>query len=135
MIRLLLLISVPLLLASCERKNEPTPSKLPATRPELKVNLKEKIGQAVEVTGLLVKVSTDETKQQDKWIGETTATLECKGMTLTCRFPGVTKAPIQFAPGIADMRLVTIRGTVVSVEPEGTATLIECVVVSDPASP
>ena len=30
------------------------------------------------------------------------------------------------------MRLLTVRGTVVSVEPAGTATLADCVVVGDP---
>jgi hypothetical protein len=127
------LILTLLLLTGCEQKNRRAPSEVSVVRPELKVNLKEKIGQSVEVTGLLVAVSTKATKEQDKWVGETTAKLECKEMTLTCTFPrSAEAAPVQLAPGVIDMRLLTVRGTVVSVESEGTATLADCVVVSDP---
>jgi len=131
---LILLISA-LLLKGCERKNGGTPFKVAVVRPELKVNLEEKIGQDVEVTGFLVAVTTAGTKEQEKWVGETAATLECKGMKLTCKFPRTTKAPVQLIPGILDMRLLTVRGTVVSVETEGTATLTDCVVISDPHKP
>ncbi len=136
MIRSTLLITA-LLLTGCERKDVgPVPKPSPV-RPELKVNLNEKLGREVEVTGLLVSVSTDVTKEQEKWVGETTVMLECKGMKLTCHFPKAPKVPVQFVPGFSgsDMRLLTLRGTVVSVEPEGTATLTGCVVVSDPARP
>ena len=96
MIRPILLISALLLLTGCERKNAGPPSRpgVAVVRPELKVNLKEKVGETVEVTGLLVAVSIDGTKEQDKWVGETTATLECKGMTLACKFPRATKTPV-----------------------------------------
>jgi hypothetical protein len=134
-VRLILLIPALLLLAGCGRKDGDMPPKAAVVRPELKVNLKEKVGQTVEVTGLLVAVSTHGTKEQDKWVGEMTATLECKGVTLACKFPRATKARIHFLPGIEDVRLLTVRGTVVSVEPGGTATLADCVVVSDPRKP
>jgi hypothetical protein len=135
-VRSTLLISA-LLLTGCERKDAGPPPKLVLVRPELTVNLKEKLGQEVEVTGLLVGVSVDAAKEQEKWVGESTVTLECKGMKLTCRFPRATRVPVQFAPGVpsSDMRLLTVRGTVVSVEPEGAATLAGCAVVSDPAKP
>ncbi len=136
MVRSTLLISA-LLLTGCERKDVGPPPKPALVRPELTVNLKEKLGQDVEVTGLLVGVSVDATKEQEKWVGETTVTLECKGMKLTCRFPRATRVPVQLVPGVSgsDMRLLTVRGTVASVEPEGTATLTGCAVVSDPAKP
>jgi hypothetical protein len=132
---LILLISALLLLTGCERKTGVTPSKVAIVIPELKVNLKEKIDQDVEVTGFLIAVSVDGFKEQDKWVGETTAKLECKGMTLTCKFPRAPEPPVRLIPGIVDMRLLTVRGTVVSVEPEGTATLVDCVVVHDPHKP
>jgi hypothetical protein len=126
-----------LLLTGCEQKIADRPSKPAPTRPELKVNLKEELGREVELTGLLVGVSMDGTKEQEKWGGEATVQLECKGMTLTCRFPRAAKMPVNFQPGLpgSDMRLVTLRGTVASVEPEGRATLTGCVLVSDPAKP
>ena len=125
-----------LLLVGCERGGEP--SARPAIpRPELTVNLNEKVGQEVEVTGVLVSVSIQATKKNAEWSGETTANLECKGMALTCRFPRTTTGPpIQMLRnGLPDVRLVTLRGTVVSVEPPGNATLAECVVVHDPPAP
>jgi hypothetical protein len=133
-IRSTLLISA-LVLTGCGQKHGAAPPKVSVARPELKMNLKEKLGQTVEVTGLLGAVSVSGTKEPDQWIGETTAALECKGMTLACKFPPAPKAPVRLLPGVEDMRLVTVRGTVVSVEPEGTATLADCVVVSDPAKP
>ena len=137
MVRLIPLVSALLLLTGCGRKDGDAPPKPALVRPELTVNLKEKLGTEVEVTGLLVGVSTNATKEQEKWLGETTVTLECKGMKLTCQFPQATRVPVQFIPGLSgsDMRLLTVRGTVASIEPEGTATLTGCAVVSDPAKP
>ncbi len=135
MVRLILPISALLLLPGCGRKDGDTPPRAAVVRPELKVDLKEKVGQVVEVTGLLAAVSTDGTKEQDKWVGEMTATLECKGMTLECKFPRATKAPDWFKLDIVGVRLLTVRGTVASVEPAGKATLTDCVAVGDPNKP
>lgn len=135
MLRSALLLAALLALAGCNPKNAGPPPKPPIPRPELNVNLKEKLGQEVEVTGVLVAVSVQATKERDQWVGETTATLECKGVTLTCEFPKAAKAPLVLVPGVVDTRLVTVRGTVVSAEPAGAATLSDCVVVSDPHKP
>ena len=50
-------------------------------------------------------------------------------MKLTCQFPRAASVPVRFLPGVSgsDLRLLTVRGTVASVEPEGTATLTGCV--------
>jgi len=133
--RSILLMSALSLLTGCPQNTRGTPSKVAMIRPELKVDLREKVGKVVEVTGLLVSVSTDGARERDEWVGVTTVTLGCKGVTLACTFPRAATPPVRFLPGVENMRHLTVRGTVVSVEPAGTATLSDCEVVSDPHKP
>ncbi|HJZ54300.1 MAG TPA: hypothetical protein VKE74_05050 [Gemmataceae bacterium] len=133
MIRLILLMPALLLLTGCGRKHENPNSLVAVEIPALKVDLDEKVGQPVEVTGRLVGVSVEGTKEQGVWVGEYTATLSCKRMTrgwvtVDCKLPRATKAPDWFRPGRVD-GLLTVRGTVVSVGPGDKATLADCVVV------